>query len=282
MTGSDRLAEVHERLVAAVEAMASAADWQRFLDVARQFHTYSANNVWLILAQRPTATRVAGFQTWRKVGRQVRRGEKGIAILAPVVTRAAAVNADDEAQRPELVRLLRGFRVVHVFDVDQTDGEPLPEVDPPALLTGEAPVPLWEALAAQVGAAGFALSRGDCGGANGRTDFGDRTVRVRADVGPAQAAKTLAHELAHVLLHDGTEYLLGCRGRAEVEAESVAYLVCSTAGLTTDGYSFPYVTHWSAGDAEVVRATAERALGCARRILDGLEPSATRGAGEAA
>jgi hypothetical protein len=74
-------------------------------------------------------------------------------------------------------------------------------------------------------------------------------------------------ELSHVLLHDGTEYALGCRGRAEVEAESVAFLVCATAGLPTGGYSFPYVAGW-AENPEVVRATAEVVIGCARHILD--------------
>lgn len=277
MTRADRLEAAHQRLVGAVEAMVSGEDWRRLLAVARRFRTYSPNNVWLIAAQRPDATRVAGFSTWRSLGRHVRRGERGIAILAPVVTRRPADEDDDDGES----RVLRGFRVVHVFDVAQTDGEPLPEVETPVLLSGDAPAAVWDALAAQVAAAGFALERGSCDGANGVTDFAARTVRVRADVEPAQAAKTLAHELGHVLLHDGTEYARGCRGRAEVEAESVAYLVCSAAGLDADGYSFPYVASWSGGDVDAVRATAERCLGAARRSLDALRP-ADAGEGEAA
>jgi len=191
MTRADRLEGIHQRLVGAVEAMVSGQDWQRLLAVARRFRTYSPNNVWLILAQRPDATRVAGFSTWRTLGRHVRRGERGIAILAPVVARR---RDDDDGDDGE-AGVLRGFRVVHVFDVTQTDGEPLPEVAGPALLAGDAPGALWDALAAQVAAAGFALERGWCDGANGTTDFAARTVRVRADVEPAQAAKTLAHEL---------------------------------------------------------------------------------------
>lgn len=287
MNRSDRLVEIHDRLVGAVEAMVSGADWQRLLQVASRFHTYSPNNVWLILSQRPNATRVAGFATWRSMGRFVRKGEKGIAILAPMVARRRAAEAaetpateagDDQADRPS--RVLRGFRIVFVFDIAQTDGEPLPEVERPALLDGDAPAALWEALAAQVAAAGFELSRGACGGANGVTDFSARTVRVRDDVAPAQAAKTVAHELAHVRLHDGAA--LGCRGRGEVEAESVAYLVCSAAGLASDGYSFPYVAHWSGGDVAEVRAAAERAIGCARHILDAIAPAHPVEAGQAA
>ncbi|MDP9388527.1 MAG: hypothetical protein M3Q48_11615 [Actinomycetota bacterium] len=84
-----------------------------------------------------------------------------------------------------------------------------------------------------------------------------------------------------MLLHDGSEYARGCRGRAEVDAESVAYLVCSAAGLAPDDYSFPYVASWSGGDVDAVRATAERCLGAARRILDARQP-ADAGEGEAA
>jgi hypothetical protein len=94
-------------------------------------------------------------------------------------------------------------------------------------------------------------------------------VTVADHLSPAQATKTLAHELAHCLQHDGTEYSSGCRGRAEVEAESVAYIVCQAVGLTTAAYSFGYVAGWSAGDPKVVKATAERVAKAARGILEG-------------
>ena len=117
--------------------------------------------------------------------------------------------------------------------------------------------------------AGFGLRRaGIDSGANGTTNYATRTVTVADHLSPAQAAKTLAHELVHCLLHDGTEYALGCRGRAEVEAESVAYVVCQAAGLTTAAYTFGYVAGWSGGDVEAVKTTAERVVGCARQILD--------------
>ena len=266
MTRTDKLAEAHERLTQAVEDLVSGDDWRQLLELAARLPRYSATNLALIRAQRPDATAVAGYQTWRRLGRHVRRGEKGIAILAPIVTRRRPVNEDDETEAPELVRILRGFTVVHVFDLSATDGPPLPDVAP-TRLAGDAPAQLWDRLAGQVAASGFALSWGDCSPANGRTDFGSRTVVVHGALASAQAAKTLAHELAHVLLHDGTEYGLGCRGRVEVEAESVAFLVCSTAGLPTDGYSFPYVASWAGGDLDVVKATAEAAIDCARGVL---------------
>jgi antirestriction protein ArdC len=265
---TDKIRQLHEQLLTQVQALIDGDDWRAFLAVATRFHRYSANNIFLILAQAPWATRVAGYRKWQELGRQVRKGEKGISVLAPCRYRAKTEDGagDEETERAEVVR---GFRVVHVFDVSQTDGEPLPCLSAP-LLEGDAPAALWDGLAAQVEAAGFELERGDCGEANGRTDFVARVVRVRADVEGAQAAKTLAHELGHVLLHEGTEYSTGCRGRAEVEAESVAYLVCAGVELATDAYSFPYVTMWSGGKPEAVRETAGRVITAARAILDEL------------
>jgi hypothetical protein len=166
--------------------------------------------------------------------------------------------------------VVRGFRVVHVFDISQTDGPEMAEPLRAQLLQGQAPEGLWDALADQIIDAGYSVERGDCYGANGRTSFATRTVTVRPDVDDAQAAKTLCHELAHIEMHDGSEYAAGCRGRAEVEAESVAYLVCQHHGLASDDYSFAYVAGWTGGDVDTVRATAERVLATARRIIDRL------------
>jgi len=270
MVDRDKLAEVHEQLAQAVEALASGEDWRAMLATAARFHTYSPNNVLLILRQAPWATRVAGYRKWQSLGRQVRKGERSIAVLAPCTYKAKT--DDHENKTPETTeapKVLRGFRVVHVFDVSQTDGDPLPSLPAP-LLEGGSPAALWDGLASQVVAAGFGLDRGDCDGANGRTDYLTRLVRVRDDVDGAQGAKTLAHELAHVMLHDRTEQATVCRGRAEVEAESVAFLVCAGAGLDTERYSFPYVTVWSGGKPEAVRETAGRVITTARVILDAL------------
>jgi antirestriction protein ArdC len=261
---SDRLATAHADLVAAVESITTGEDWARMLDVASKFHHYSAGNVFLIMMQQPEATRVAGYKTWQSLGRQVRKGEHGIRILAPCHRTS---KTEDEEGNEVRHSWISGFTTVAVFDVAQTDGEDLPDVSP-KLLEGEGFDTLWEALATQVKDAGYTLERGDCFGANGRTDHSVRTVRVRADVSLAQATKTLAHELAHVHLHKDTAAYFGCRGRSEVEAESVAFLVCQSAGLATNGYSFPYVAHWADGDAKVVQDTADRVITIARQILD--------------
>jgi len=194
MPTTDKIRQLHETLLTQVQALVDGDDWREFLTVASRFHRYSANNILLILAQRADATRVGGYRCWKALGRQVRKGERGIAILAPCVYRSRPVD-DAETDGPsEQARVLRGFRAVHVWDVSQTDGEALPDVRP-ELLSGDGPTGLWAALATQVSAAGFELLRAPCGQANGVTDYGARTVTVRPDVDEAQAAKTLGHDL---------------------------------------------------------------------------------------
>ena len=277
---SEKLQAAHERLVRSVEALVSGEDWRAMLEVAQRFHTYSAANVLLIAAQHPEATRVAGYGTWKRLGRYVRKGEHGIAILAPLLYRAAAREGESgggtgatfaeagpsgasstgaSSSGPRSVdagsaavptsreraggdraggeKVLRGFRVVHVFDVSQTAGDDLAEVRP-AQLSGLAPDALFDALAAELARSGYTLLRADCSPANGKTHFLSRTVVVREDLSPAQASKTLAHEIAHTKMHDGSEQGQGRRDVAEVEAESVAYLVRAASGLSTDVYSF--------------------------------------------
>lgn len=259
-----KIEQIHEELEQGVRALASGEDWQRALDVAARFHSYSWHNVMLIVLQRPDATQVAGYRKWQEMGRQVRRGERGISILAP---RFRVVEDEDTAER---TRRLAGFIGVSVFDVSQTDGEPL--ASPAGFvqrLQGDAPARLWDALAAQVSAAGFRIERAapQIPDANGLTDYLRRTVTVAPDLSPAQAAKTLAHELAHALLHDGDA---GPRGRKEVEAESVAYVVCRSLGLDAASYSFGYVAGWSGGETKKVQETGSRVMETARRILDAL------------
>jgi DNA primase len=321
-----KLEALHGTLTEQIAALRTGTDWQRWLTVAARFHNYSFNNVLLIAAQRPGATAVAGYEAWKALGRQVDKGERGIQILAPIVRRASNVMAGDDTTTMvstaadttgnnnsgqttgsgSAPRRVAGFRVAHVFDVDQTSGGPLPERPAPVLLAGQAPPGLWDVLAAQVHARGFAIERGPClgGAANGVTNYATRTVTVRADVDDAQAVKTLAHELAHVLLHDPTGPATTadptdptsaqptnsaghCRGRIEVEAESIAFLITSSHGLDSGAYTFPYVAGWAASvdatDPEaVVRATGQRVLTAAHTVLTAIEdlyaPAATTAA----
>lgn len=231
------------------------------------------------MAQRPDATQVAGYRTWQSMGRQVRRGERGIQILAPVTYRAKGDDESDQRGDGEPIRprQLRGFKVEHVWDVAQTDGDPVPDVRP-VLLEGEGPTGLWDVIATQVAAAGYQVTRGTCTNpqANGETDPASRTVTVREDLSPAQAAKTLVHELAHIRLGhvENMPSYQACRGRCEVEAESVAYLVCTEAGGDAGDYLLPYVARWADGDVAVIRQSAECVLTAARSITETVLPAA--------
>ncbi|HZQ26314.1 MAG TPA: ArdC-like ssDNA-binding domain-containing protein [Acidimicrobiales bacterium] len=270
MQERDKVARLVERLQEGIAALVTGEDWQRFMEIASRFHRYSVWNTIAILVQQPEATQVAGYTTWKRVGRQVRRGEKGIKILAPCTY--PVHREDDEGEGDTPARVVRGFKVVHVFDVHQTEGAPLADV-PAVLLDGDAPAALLDGLAAQIEAAGFSYRRGPMPSqharANGLTVYGTRSVVVRDDLSHAQAAKTTAHELAHVLMHgpDAPEHT---RERCEVEAESVAFIVCAACGLDSGGYTFPYVGRWSMGDLDLVRSTAERVMATARQVIESL------------
>ena len=296
--------ELHERLTGAVATLVSGADWARALEFAARFRSRSFGNTLLIWAQHqaafdagrvpvPAPTYVAGYRQWQQLGRQVRKGQPGYMILAPVTGRfATAAPADASSWRRlgareqpkpgEVVRSkMVGVRPAYVWDVSQTDGGPLPVPPAPTLLEGAAPAGLWEGLAAQVTSAGFALVRvpheGMIRGANGMTDWATREVSVRENMDPAAQVKTLAHELAHVLMHEpDDEDARLHRGIQEVEAESVALMIGAAHGMDTTGYTIPYVSAW-AGHVngkevvQVVQATGERVRKTALGILDQLD-----------
>jgi len=266
MTALTNRPELLARLTDGISNLTTSDEWQRYLNVQGRFHRYSFSNALLIAAQNPNATRIAGFNTWRKLDRLVRKGEKAIWILAPMVYK------DVHAQTGDDERVIRGFKFVPVFDISQTDGPDLPEVRP-SLLDGAAPLILWADLLDQVGAAGYTVGYADLTPANGRTDFTAATVTLRTALSGALQVKTLAHELAHIQLHAPDVRPAGCdRPRAEVEAESVAYIVTAANGVATDSYTVPYVTGWAGGDRELIASTAHRVLSCARTILTRPEP----------
>ena len=239
------------RLEQAVAAIHDSEDFRRYLDVQARFHHYSVGNTLLILLQRPDATQVAGFHAWRKMGRHVTRGEKGIAIVVPHVRKRK--NEDDEDER------ITGFGTGYIFDISQTDGEPLPAVEVP-VLEGEEGSELFDRLAGLVAAEGLSLERRPADMMPPDV-MGFYTPRERqivvGEAAPLQMSKTLAHELAHHY----TGLVDANRSEHETVAESVAYIVCASHGLDTGARSFPYVAIWSQ-DPAVFR----QALGTIQRV----------------
>ena len=299
-----RLQVLHDRLQAAVGELTSATGWRQMLRTATALPAYSPHNVLLIASQRPDARAVAGFHAWKQLGRSVRKGEKGISILAPVLRRRSAEQhtpatpATEPTAGPAVeaqqagpsgpsqasARRVTGFRIVHVFDISQTDGPDLPEPPRPVRLDGDAPPGLIDGLSEQIRNHGFELIRRPlddpepgCSDANGITDFCTRTVLVRPELSDAQTAKTLAHELGHVLLHAPDARPPGLtREQVEVEAESVAYVVTATHGLDSSTYSVNYVAGWAGADLTLVARTAERVLTTANGVLQQTAPAPTQ------
>ncbi|MGH7692850.1 MAG: ArdC-like ssDNA-binding domain-containing protein [Candidatus Dormibacteria bacterium] len=245
---SQTRAELLDQLSRGVLGLTSSAAWERWLRTSRRFHLYSFQNQVLILRQRPDATWVAGYRSWLRLGRQVRQGERAIRILAPCFAPAPVDPEADRVSRPVV-----GFRVARVFDLAQTDGAELAQ--PVRTLIGASPAAHLSRLAERAVELGFMVQftalwgsrNGDCSHALSR-------IRVAQHLAPAQKLKTLAHELAHAVLHG--QGFQGPRALAELEAESVAYLVCQELGLDSSDYSFGYVASWSGGGPDAARMIA--------------------------
>ncbi len=240
---------------------------QNFLTACARFHRYSWNNMLMIMLAQPDARHVAGFQTWKKLGRFVKRGEHGIAILVPILLRSkvqAEVRAEDAAsksgQEPATPASRVGFKVGYVFDVSQTEGKDLP------------PLPDWRSPARQevlharlitfAESLGITVRTGELhGNAEGASHGGAITLRERA------GTETLIHELAHELLHRTGERV--ARKTAEIDAESVGYVVGCHYGL--EGLNCPtYLALWGA-DANAIRDRFKAITTCAARIIAGVE-----------
>ncbi len=216
MNVADNHAELLAKLTRGIAELTRSDRWRRHLDCQARFHRYSFGNVVLIAAQYPDASRVTGFNAWKQLGRSVKKGEKAIWILAPLVTRKAT-EPDEEA---ETRRAVRGFEYVPVFDLSQTEGEELPAAC--NKLEGDESTACFGHLTDVARSIGYSVEithlRGDT---NGDCTFDLRRIRIEAGNAPAQRVKTLAHEIAHALLHVGSHD----RPLAELEAESTAYMV---------------------------------------------------------
>ena len=256
-----KLDSIMQQVVDGTKAVFESERYKEMLTVMSKFHNYSINNIILIHLQRPDATLVAGYQAWKKkLNRQVRKGEKGIVILAPAGKRVREYVQTDEHGNPVLdengepvkvaVASVPFFTTRRVFDVSQTDGEPLTTIyngplqgsvnrfeDLKRVLMELSPLPVsFEAMEGKT--------------AMGYMSRTKQRIVVRTGISELQTIKTLVHEIAHAQLHnnaeDGKPVKLDRRVR-ETEAESVAFVVCTALGLDTSDYSFPYLAGWASG-----------------------------------
>lgn len=278
------------------ERMASDSDWKAHLAFMGRLRSYSPRNALLMWAQwedrkmgieairametiffggpvtpsLPEFTAAAGFTAWKDMGGMVRKGEKALSVLAPVV-----VNDKDEIDpatgKPK--KKLIGFVLKsRTFDISQVEGVEVPKPIV-TLLTGNGPEGAWDLLVKLAEGNGYSVNiEGMAGTKNGFTRWADKYIGIKASNQPAQQVKTLAHEVAHMLLHSPVDLPQGMPERImEVEAESVAYTVMSMLGFESDDYSLGYVHGWSNGDAALVGSTMERVVNTATRIIGYME-----------
>ena len=285
----ERVTELTERLENGVKELYASDNYARYITAMAKFHHYSFGNALLILFQCPHATNVAGYGTWELLGRHVKYGEKGIMILAPCNFRASlerekidpltgqTLLGPDGQPLTEKVKIAPNrFKIAHVFDLSQTEGRELPQIGVSELtgdvadytgiydrLTAISPLPVVQE--------DFQRS------AKGYTSFTENRVVVKPGMSQVQTIKTLVHEIAHAKLHRPDDILAiptpGEKRQKEVEAESIAYVVCQHFGIDTSDYSLAYVAGWSRGkELAELKASLNVIHATAGEIIDAISP----------
>jgi hypothetical protein len=273
LKGEARYEAVRSEIDAAIARLATPEQWEHFLAAYSGFHQYSLSNTLLAMIQYPSATMLASYRKWEEKGRQVVKGSKAIYVFAPMTRKVA--KTDKETGEESTGRQVTGFKLVPVFDVSQTEGEPLPESPVTYVpVEGDAPEGVIEALTAKIEAAGYRIVYRELDGATqGRTTYSGQLVEIDPTYSGAEQVRTLAHELAHIAL--GHEHRReSAQSDREVEAESVAYVLARHYGIPTEDSAFAYIANWASGDLDKVKATATVVTKTARALLEGQDEAA--------
>lgn len=243
--------ELQNRIIEGIESCLTGERYKQYLNVMSKFHNYSFYNCLCIALQKPEATLVAGYKSWQtKFNRHVKEGENAIYIFAPLRKRKHSDDEDDED--PQYI--LTGFRPVAVFDISQTEGESLPTLaDELKAIVDDFSQILNKLL--QISSVPVIFSREPMRGFGYYSSLSN-TIVLKEGLSQLQQIKTLIHEIAHSRLHK--EDADTPRDIKEIEAESVAYVVCLHLGLDTSSYSFEYLTAWSDGDTNKIKASFKR------------------------
>ncbi|MFC2052395.1 ArdC-like ssDNA-binding domain-containing protein [Chloroflexota bacterium] len=262
-----KIDEVLKRLKEGVSDIQESGNFKQFLLTMSKFHDYSIGNLILIMMQKPEASRVAGFKTWKDLGRWVKKGEKGIAILAPCMP-PKGHKAEPEEDEEEINVSPIYFKVVHVFDISQTDGELLPEFEVPSL-TGEANEELFERIMVVARVQGLDVSFDSRPHQDPaiKGTYSGKNIWVRPEESRAQQLKTLLHEVAHYYSENVFRIP---RRDAETIAESVAFTVGAHFGFDSGTRSFSYVALW-AEDKKVLEANLAAIRKVSTKMFDALE-----------
>lgn len=301
---NEKLEEITARLEQGILELFDSERFKEYLRVMSKFHDYSLRNTILIAMQKPDATHVAGFRTWQtKFGRTVKKGEKGIRILAPIPrkitqekekldpdTKLPVIGEDGEPVMEEKEIVIPRYTVVSVFDVSQTEGRELPDIAVDELAGDVARYGDFFAALEKVSPYTIIFAAIP-GAGHGCCIYTSKCIVVDEGMSELQTLKTTIHEIAHAKLHDtNAEVQTEKQARVdrqtrEVQAESVAYTVCQHYGLDTSEYSFGYVASWSSGrplpelksSLEVIRRTAAEIINGIDRHFAGLHPAQETG-----
>ena len=289
MPTDERIAELTGKLENGIKELYASGRYAEYIAAMSKFHHYSFRNAILILLQCPTASHVAGYQTWKALGRQVNQGEKGIMILCPCsydraveqiktdpATGQPIYGPDGKPIKEERYIPTNIFKVGHVFDISQTEGKELPalgvdeldgEVDNFAAIYDRlvtlSPVPVE-------------IEEIERRGAKGYMSHTEGKIGIKEGMSQVQTIKTLVHEIAHAILHNPDSTPDGAKKakrQKEVEAESVAYVVCQHFGIDTSDYSLGYVAGWSKDrELDELKASLETIHSTAGKIIDAISP----------
>ena len=269
-----------------VENIFTGDKYAQYLQTMSKFHRYSFNNTLLIAMQRPDATLVTGYRNWQSMGRQVKKGEKGITILAPAPikrkreqeildqNRKPLLDADGKPRTEEVEVVIPRFKPTTVFDISQTDGEPIETLAPEELTEAVADYDLFMEAITAVSPVPIRFDE-IAGEAKGYYHSVDKEIVIQKGMSDSQTIKTAIHETGHARLHDKDimekQGIEKDRLTKEVEAESVAYCVCSAFGVDTSEYSFPYIAGWSSNrDMKELKASMDIIRKTAGEMIDEL------------
>jgi antirestriction protein ArdC len=277
----EKAKQVLEDLHNKIGQITNSEQWKQHLEVVSKFHNYSPLNAMFMILQwearrkenpdLPELTLPAAFSTWNSLGRRVRKGEKALSVLAPIVV----TDRENLDKNGNPTKKCVGFTIKNrTFDISQTEGEPLPPnpaIESVKLLTGPGDPQTWVGLVAVADKLGCkVIITDDCLPACGDFTKATNTIRIAESLDPIHKVKTLIHELAHVVLHGADDSVTTSRPEAEVEAESAAYVAANLLGFDTSDYSVGYVAGWMAyapdERGKMIARTTERIIKAARAI----------------
>lgn len=279
---SDKIKELTDKLEAGIKEVFTSDKYREYLSTMQKFHNYSYNNSMLILLQKPEASYVAGYKTWETLERHVRKGEKGITILAPCPYKAKKAVEVIDPNMGQVKRDLQGnpvkeekeityanFKAISIFDYSQTEGKPLPELAQE--LKGEIPdyMILMDSVR-EIAPVPVRFEEWDKS-KKGHYDLANKEIVIKSGMSDLQTVKTAIHETAHSILHKDQAHVKDS-ATMEVEAESVAFVVCQHLGLDTSDYSFGYLAGWSS-DKELpeLKSSLQTIQKTAHEVIENLD-----------